>query len=76
MMAALVLFFVCCSILTGIAALAKQFMDEKLRRESPEIWLQQKRLEEAEKQREHERKQARYRIGGAVGSTLLRHWLN
>ena len=49
--------------------------DAEFRRTNPEIWLRKQELEEAEKQRQHERKQAGMKAGGNIGMILLKIFL-
>jgi len=44
-------------------------------RKNPEIWLRNEELKAAEKQRQHERKQAGMKVGGNLGMILLRVFL-
>jgi len=44
--------------------------DDELRKTNPDVWIRKKEVENAEKQRKHERRQGRMKVGGFIGMTL------
>jgi len=57
-----------------LARLAKHFEEAKLKKENPEAWVRLKEIENAEKQRKHEKKAMGMKIGWSIGSWIFRHW--
>jgi hypothetical protein len=68
--AVIAVFVVMACIWTIAYRLYQASQNAELRRTNPDLWMRKKELEEAEKQRQHERRQARMKAGGTIGMML------